>query len=131
MKNYPWDMLNNLCFHVCAQKSLFILGQNVNAFFYLSISTRSPDIRVHRAGSQLKTLRESYPKNYLLSAPPTLVVLEHPNLVYLSQGSSVLAQLAHQNSSSRLEQHSRDLFPWLVLLISLFCTHTCTWTPSS
>ena len=31
MKNDPWDMLNNFCFHVYAQKSLFI-GQNVNAF---------------------------------------------------------------------------------------------------
>ena len=28
----PWDMLNNFCFHVYAQKSLFI-GENVNGFF--------------------------------------------------------------------------------------------------
>ena len=27
----PWDMLNNFCFHVYAQKSLFI-GENGNAF---------------------------------------------------------------------------------------------------
>ena len=33
MKNDPWDMLNNFCFHVYAQKSLFI-GQNVNGFFW-------------------------------------------------------------------------------------------------
>ena len=26
----PWDMLNNFCFHVYAQKSLFI-GENGNA----------------------------------------------------------------------------------------------------
>ena len=44
-------MLNNFCFHVYAQKSVFI-GQNVNAF--LTAST-PPDIIVHRAGSQLKT----------------------------------------------------------------------------
>ena len=31
LKNDPWDMLNNFCFHVYAQKSLFI-GENVNAF---------------------------------------------------------------------------------------------------
>ena len=31
IKNYPWDMLNNFCFHVYAQKSLF-RGENVNAF---------------------------------------------------------------------------------------------------
>ena len=28
----PWDMLNNFCFHVCAQKSLFN-AENCNAFF--------------------------------------------------------------------------------------------------
>ena len=27
----PWEMLNNFCFHVYAQKSLFI-GENGNAF---------------------------------------------------------------------------------------------------
>ena len=49
----PRDMLNNFCFHLYAQKSLFI-GENCNAFFLdLSHSTLSPDIRVHRAGSQL------------------------------------------------------------------------------
>ena len=28
----PWDMLNNFCFHVYAQMSLF-MGENDNAFF--------------------------------------------------------------------------------------------------
>jgi len=28
----PWDMLNNFCFHVYAQMSLF-MDVNVNAFF--------------------------------------------------------------------------------------------------
>ena len=28
----PWDMLNNFCFHVYAQMSLF-LGENDNAYF--------------------------------------------------------------------------------------------------
>ena len=27
----PWDMLNNFCFHVYAQKSLFV-GENYNVF---------------------------------------------------------------------------------------------------
>ena len=27
LKNYPWDVLNNFCFHVYAQKSLFIGSQ--------------------------------------------------------------------------------------------------------
>ena len=31
MKNDPWDMLNNFCFHVYAQKSLFI-AENCNVF---------------------------------------------------------------------------------------------------
>ena len=58
-------MLNNFCFHLYAQKSLFI-AENCNAFFFDKtfhlcffwdhISTRSIDIRVHRAGSQLKML---------------------------------------------------------------------------
>ena len=43
----PRDMLNNFCFHVYAQKSMF-MGENGNAFFYLIlITTRAP-------GSQLK-----------------------------------------------------------------------------
>ena len=29
----PWDMLNNFCFHVYAQKSLFI-GENDNVYFW-------------------------------------------------------------------------------------------------
>ena len=31
----PWDMLNNFCFHVYAQKSLFI-GENDNEYFWTS-----------------------------------------------------------------------------------------------
>ena len=31
-KVHPWDMLNKFCFHLYAQKSLFI-GENCNAFF--------------------------------------------------------------------------------------------------
>ena len=53
------DMLNNFCFHVYAQKSL-IIGENGNDFFFDTIHTRSTDIRVHRAGSQLKTRTSLY-----------------------------------------------------------------------
>ena len=52
----PRDMLNNFCFHVYAQKSLFIV-ENVNAFFGTSTTSPYPlstDITVHRADSQLK-----------------------------------------------------------------------------
>ena len=38
---YPWDMLNNFCFHVYAQKSMFI-GENGNPFFLTSASSSSP-----------------------------------------------------------------------------------------
>ena len=31
IENDPWNMLNNFCFHVYAQKSMFI-GENGNAF---------------------------------------------------------------------------------------------------
>ena len=37
----PRDMLNNFCFHVYAQKSLFIV-ENVNEFFWTSAATTSP-----------------------------------------------------------------------------------------
>ena len=37
----PWDMLNNFCFHVYAQKSLFI-GENYNAFLQLLHPPPSP-----------------------------------------------------------------------------------------
>ena len=50
----PWDMLNNFCFHVYAQKSLFIV-ENCNVFFGTSVSYH--EFRVHRACSQLKTLQ--------------------------------------------------------------------------
>ena len=51
----PRDMLNNFCFHVYAQKSLFI-AENCNAFFLTSASSASHEFRSHRAGSQLKTI---------------------------------------------------------------------------
>ena len=38
----PRDMLNNFCFHVYAQKSLFI-AENCNAFFWTSTATATPD----------------------------------------------------------------------------------------
>ena len=50
-----WDMLINFCFHVYAQKSLFI-GENGNVFLDVILSTLSCEFRVHRAGSQLKML---------------------------------------------------------------------------
>ena len=50
IKNYPWDMLNNFCFHVYAQKSLFI-DENCNAFF--GTSSASCEFVNPRAGSQL------------------------------------------------------------------------------
>ena len=37
----PRDMLNNFCFHVYAQKSLFV-GENGNAFFGTSSSAPAP-----------------------------------------------------------------------------------------
>ena len=49
------DMLNNFCFHVYAQKSLFI-GENDNDFFGNIHNIRACDIKVHRAGSQLKII---------------------------------------------------------------------------
>ena len=37
----PWDMLNNFCFHVYAQKSLFI-GENDNVYFWTSAPAAPP-----------------------------------------------------------------------------------------
>ena len=45
-------MLNNFCFHLYAQKSLFI-AENCNVFWDIS-STLPCEFRGHRAGSQLK-----------------------------------------------------------------------------
>ena len=56
------DMLNKFCFHLYAQKSLFI-GENCNAFFWTSSSSSASapcDTWVHRAGSQLKTNRSNW-----------------------------------------------------------------------
>ena len=49
----PWDMLNNFCFHVYAQKLLF-MGENVNGFF--DLLTLPCEWTNHRAGSQLKII---------------------------------------------------------------------------
>ena len=54
----PRDMLNNFCFHVYAQKPLFI-AENCNAFFYL-LSIPSREFRSHKAGSQLKICKRSH-----------------------------------------------------------------------
>ena len=35
----PWDMLNNFCFHVYAQMSLF-MDENVNGYFLTQFLTR-------------------------------------------------------------------------------------------
>ena len=51
------DMLNNFCFHVYAQKSLFKV-ENVNGYFLTSSSSAAAsaprEFVNHRAGSQLK-----------------------------------------------------------------------------
>ena len=52
---HPWHAKQLFCFHVYAQKSLFI-SINVNAFWGDIHHTHTPDIRVHRAGSQLKNI---------------------------------------------------------------------------
>ena len=36
-----WDMLNNFCFHVYAQKSLFI-GENDNVYFWTAAAAPAP-----------------------------------------------------------------------------------------
>ena len=48
------NMLNNFCFHVYAQKSMFI-AENCNGLFLTSSSAAAPrEFANHRAGSQLK-----------------------------------------------------------------------------
>ena len=42
---YPRDMLNNFCFHVYAQKSLFV-GENGNGFFGTSAPVPLPFIEL-------------------------------------------------------------------------------------
>ena len=50
------DMLNNFCFHVYAQKSLFLAKIALRFLDHSHcIITLSCEFRVHRAGSQLKT----------------------------------------------------------------------------
>ena len=46
------DMLNKFCFHLYAQKSLFI-AENCNGFFLTPSASASREFGVHRAGSQL------------------------------------------------------------------------------
>ena len=39
----PWDMLNNFCFHVYAQMSLFV-GENDNGYFQLGTSSMNSNV---------------------------------------------------------------------------------------
>ena len=52
----PRDMLNNFCFHVYAEKSLFI-AENCNAFFFTSAA--SCELANPRAGSHLTIVQFS------------------------------------------------------------------------
>ena len=56
----PRDMLTNFCFHVYAQKSLFV-GEYGNGFFFdiLIIIILTRTITVHRASSQVKKLEDN------------------------------------------------------------------------
>ena len=74
-----WDMLNNFCFHLYAPNSLFI-AENCNAFFLdiVLLITLSSDIRVHRAGSQLKT-KKSNSANQIQTIMYVLLDLDGPN----------------------------------------------------
>ena len=58
----PWDIMNNFCFHVYAQMSLF-MGVNVNGFFFY-LHTLACDQTNHRTGSQLKMLVTGSQINY-------------------------------------------------------------------
>ena len=63
-------MLNNFCFHVYAQKSLFKV-ENVNVFFGPQPQHHPPlEFRVHRAGSQLKNYFGIIP--HKLTASPAI-----------------------------------------------------------
>ena len=70
----PRDMLNNFCFHLYAENSLFI-AENGNGFLDLLIHTLSSDIRVHRAGSQLKKMSECQTKAGNLERFLTLTIV--------------------------------------------------------
>ena len=50
-------MLNNFCFYVYAQKSLFKV-ENVNDFFDI-LTPLTCELANHRAGSQLKTTQKN------------------------------------------------------------------------
>ena len=56
----PWDMLNNFCFYVYAQKSLFKV-ENVDAYFLTSSSlTSAPrEFANHRAGSHISSIKNT------------------------------------------------------------------------
>ena len=87
----PWNMPNNFCIHVYAQKSL-IISEIGNEYFFTSASSR--EFRGHRAGSQLKIRPHSH-----CSSPNIVyvwVVLLHKTLLcnesryYNSSGNQML-----------------------------------------
>ena len=71
-------MLNNFCFHVYAQKSLFI-AENYNAFLDIVLITLSCEYTVHRAGSQLtkagSECQQDVRKRYTAKEQDTGIVL--------------------------------------------------------
>ena len=84
-------MLNKFCFHLYDQNSLFI-GENCNAFFldlHHHHTTLSPDIRVHRAGSQLKIIAIVGYKQRLLSLDMIPKIVQHVEREWMRQWESV------------------------------------------
>ena len=114
------DMLNNFCFHIYAQKWLFI-GENCNVFlghqwvfFDKTVSsTLSCEFRIHRAGSQLKILDVSQKlgtRNTLsLSHFLTLPLSHSP--VPCSRGLSISVGFPHHHHRHphRHHHHRRGL----------------------
>ena len=56
--------MNNFCFHLYAQKSLFVSKNN----FFLVHHTLSCDIIVHRAGYQIKIILRAHSRYRLTSS---------------------------------------------------------------
>jgi len=102
------DMLNNFCFHVYAQKSLFI-AENCNTFFFDIISVSTLCQANHRAGSQLKM-------SECLTKTGNQITLSHTHSLTLLQSHSL--SYTHSRHTEQL------LFSCLCSKVTLSHSHT-------
>ena len=123
------DMLNNFCFHVYAQKSLFKV-ENVNAYLLTSSSSAASAPREfanHRAGSQLKIIGIFTCKQRHLSIDMKTKVVQHVKSEWMRDWKSVRVRECENN----IKTFRHSWLPAFVWHSEFFFMPLTSWSISS